>query len=347
MKLNISIAGVILYFLSISFITAQDIHLSQYHFDRLMVNPALTGIFNGNRQVALLHKQQYFSVPVDYLTFSGSYDTKFLKTQNQPGFFSAGVLFNYDAAGDADLALASLTINGSYTRALTRSFFITGGAYIGGGQRSFHYSEAEDNLQFDEQWNGTAFDPGLPSGETFSRTNFFFFDVGAGLNIRLQGRDRTKIDVGLGSFHLTRPNYAFYKPADVASSADVKLPIRTSIYAMGVLKLFSRLDLYANGLRQNQGPYEETVLGGGIIIHISTKLAREVELHLGAANRLNDAVITMVTVGYDGWKAGFSYDVNPCRFRAATGRAGGPEFFVTYTWKKLWPLDQTRVCTIF
>ena len=87
MKLNISIAGVILYFLAIQLISAQDIHLSQYHFDRLMVNPALTGIFNGNRQVALIHKQQYFSVPVDYLTFSGSYDTKFLKTQNQPGFF--------------------------------------------------------------------------------------------------------------------------------------------------------------------------------------------------------------------------------------------------------------------
>src|SRR5688572_22122553 len=137
MKLNISITGVLIYFLSIHFISAQDIHLSQYHFDRLMVNPALTGIFNGNRQVSLIHKQQYFSVPVDYLTFSGSYDTKFLKTQFQPGFFSGGVLFNYDQAGDSELALANLTINGSYTRAITRSFFITGGVYIGGGQRSF------------------------------------------------------------------------------------------------------------------------------------------------------------------------------------------------------------------
>lgn len=337
MKLNISITGVILYFLATQLISAQDIHLSQYHFDRLMVNPALTGIFNGNRQVALIHKQQYFSVPVDYLTFSGSYDTKFLKTQNQPGFFSAGVLFNYDQAGDSKLSLGSLTVNGSYTRAITRSFFITGGAYVGGGQRRFSLND----LEWDSQWDGTKFDPTLPTGETFSRTSFFFFDVGAGLNLRLQGRDRTKIDIGVGTFHLTRPNYAFYE------TDDIKLPIRFSWYGMGVLKLFSRLDLYANGLIQNQGPYQEIVAGGGIIIHISNKLAREVELHLGAANRLDDAVIPMVAIGYDGWKAGFAYDVNTSGFKAATDKAGGPEFFVTYTWKKLWPLEQTRVCTIF
>src|SRR5688572_592197 len=163
MKPNISIAGVIFCFLFVQFISAQDIHLSQYHFDRLMVNPALTGIFNGNRQVALLHKQQYFSVPVDYLTFSGSYDTKFLKTQNQRGFFSGGVLFNYDQAGDARLSLGSLTLNGSYTRALTRSFFVGVGAYVGGGQRRF--DDDPMVLEWDEQWTGTVFDPSLPSNE--------------------------------------------------------------------------------------------------------------------------------------------------------------------------------------
>lgn len=337
MKLNISITGVFIYFLSIQFIAAQDIHLSQYHFDRLMVNPALTGIFNGDRQAAVIHKQQYFSVPVDYLTFSGSYDVKFLKTQNQPGFFSAGVLFNYDQAGDSKLSLGSLTVNGSYTRAITRSFFIGAGAYVGGGQRRFEMTK----LEWDEQWDGTGYNPLLPTGENFSETSFFFLDLGAGINARLQGRDRTKIDIGFGAFHLNKPNFAFL------SSGNIKLPIRTAIYGMGVLKLFSRLDLYANGILQNQGPYEETVVGGGIIVHISNKRAREVELHLGVATRLDDAIIPMIALGYDGWKGGFSYDVNTSLFEAATDGKGGPEFFLTYTWKRLWPLDQTKVCSIF
>jgi len=337
MKLNISIAGVLIYFLSVHFVSAQDIHLSQYHFDRLQVNPALTGIFNGDKQVSLIHKQQYFSVPVDYLTFSGSFDMKFLKEQNQKGFFSAGVLFNYDQAGDSELSLINLNVNGSYTRALAKGIFIGLGAYVGGGQRSFK----EQGLSWDNWWNVDKVVPGLGSGENFDNTEFFWLDLGAGLNIRLQGRDRTKLDLGVGGFHLNEPGFSFY------TADKIKLPYRLTFSGMGVLKLASRIDIFANALRQEQGPYEETVLGGGLIIHISNKKAREFELHLGIANRLDDAIIPMVAIGYDGWKAGFSYDINTSGFKEATNQYGGPEFFVNYTFKKLWPLDQTRVCSIF
>ncbi|MEO5907427.1 MAG: PorP/SprF family type IX secretion system membrane protein [Saprospiraceae bacterium] len=337
MKLNISLAGALLCFLCTQTISAQDIHLSQYHFDRLQINPALTGIFNGNRQVALIHKQQYFSVPVDYLTFSGSFDTKFLKTLSQKGFFSAGALFNYDQAGESELSYGSLSINGSYTRALTKAFYIGVGAYVGGGQRSFK----ELGLTFDNQWISGAFDPNAPTGETFDKTSFFFLDVGAGLNLRLQGKDRTKLDLGVGSFHLNQPGFSFY------DNDNIKLPIRLAFYGTGILKLASRIDLYGNGMIQQQGPYEETVVGGGIILHLSTKRAREVELHLGVATRLEDAIIPMIALGYDGWKGGFSYDVNTSDFQNATDKKGGPEFFLTYTWKKLYPLEQTRVCSIF
>lgn len=337
MKVNISIAGVIFYLLMLNSIAAQDVHLSQYQFDRLQINPGLTGIFNGDKQVSLVHKQQYFSVPVDYLTFSGSYDVKFRECYDEGGFFSAGVLFNYDQSGDSRLSLASLSLNGSYTLPLTPSFFITGGAYLGAGQRSF----SEQDLTWDNQWTGTVFDPTLPSGEGFDNTGIFFIDVGAGINGRLQGVDRTKLDFGLGTFHLNQPGYSFYK------NSDVRLPIRISAYGMGILKLFDLLDIYANGLYQDQGPYNETVVGGGVIIHLSNRKARELELQLGLSTRLDDALIPMVALGYDGWKGGFSYDMNTSPFKAATDEKGGPEFFLTYTFKKLCPLKQTKVCTIF
>ncbi len=336
MRMNISITGTLICFLFVQIISAQDIHLSQYHFDRLMVNPALTGIFNGDKQVSLIHKQQYFSVPVDYLTFSGSFDMKFRKEQSPKGFFSAGALFNYDKAGDGDLAFLNLDVMGSYTKALTKSFFVGLGAYVGGGQRSF----SEKDLTWDSWWDGGHAVPG-PSGETFDNTSFFWLDLGGGVNVRLQGKDRTKIDLGVGAYHLNQPGFSFY------DADKIKLPSRLTFSAMGVLKLGSRLDLFGNGLHQTQGPYEETVFGGGIIIHISNKKAREVELHLGVAERLDDALIPMFALGYDGWKAGFSYDVNTSGFKAATDKKGGPEFFVNYTFKKLWPLEQTRVCSIF
>jgi hypothetical protein len=113
------------------------------------------------------------------------------------------------------------------------------------------------------------------------------------------------------------------------------------------LKVANRLDLYGNGLFQQQGPYEETLAGGGVIIHISNKKAREVELQLGVATRFEDALIPMIALGYDGWKGGFSYDITTSQFQNANDQKGGPEFFLTYTYKKLWPLEQTKVCSIF
>lgn len=335
--MNISIKGIIICLLANNSLQAQDVHLSQYQFDRLQVNPALTGMFNGDKQVAIVHKQQYFSVPVDYLTFSGSYDMKFKDCYDESGFFSAGVLFNYDQSGDSKLSLASLTVNGSYTHPLSKSFFIGGGAYVGVGQRAF----SETDLKWDNQWNGTNFDPTLPSGEAFDRTSFIFLDAGAGVNARLQGEDRTKLDFGVGAFHLNQPKYAFY------SDSDIRLPIRLSFYGLGILKIAGAFDLYANALYQDQGPFAETVLGGGAIIHLSQKKSREIELHLGAAVRLDDAIIPMFAIGYDGWKGGFSYDMNTSSFEVATDQKGGPEFFLTYTYKRLCPLKQTKVCTIF
>ena len=338
MKMNISIAGVIFYFLMVTGVSAQDIHFSQYHFNRLAINPGLTGMFNGDKQASGMYRRQWFSVPVEYMTFSGSFDMKLNKIQTPKGFFSVGALFNYDQAGDSKLSLASLGINGSYTRVLTRSLFATGGISIGGGQRAYKGAK----LKWDLQWDGEKYDPLLPSQEPVFEDNVFFLDINAGANIRLQGRDRTKIDLGIGAFHLNSPGISFY------GYDNVDLPIRTAIHALGVLKLANRLDLYANGLLQNQGPYEETLAGGGLIIHISNRRAREVELHLGVATRFKDALIPMFALSYDGWKGGFSYDINNgSDFEIATDKKGGPEFFLTYTYKKLWPLEQTKVCSIF
>jgi type IX secretion system PorP/SprF family membrane protein len=337
MKMNVSIAGVIFYFLVVTSMSAQDIHLSQYHFDRLQINPALTGMFNGDKQVALLYKSQWAVVPVEYSTFSGSFDMKLRKTQTPKGFFSIGGLFNYDQAGDGNLSLGSLTLNGSYTRALSKSFFVTLGAAAGGGQRKFDIT----SLKWESQWISDTYCATCPTGENFDATSFFYLDLSSGINLRLQGKDRTKIDVGFGAFHLNEPSYTFY------DNDDLSLPIRTTFSGLGVLKIANRLDLYGNGLYQTQGPYEETLAGGGVIIHISNKKAREVELHLGVATRFEDALIPMVALGYDGWKGGFSYDITTSEFQNANDQKGGPEFFLTYTYKKLWPLEQTKVCSIF
>ena len=54
---------------------AQDIHFSQFNNSPLNLNPAQTGLFNGDWRFVGNLRNQWSSVPVPYRTFSLSTDT--------------------------------------------------------------------------------------------------------------------------------------------------------------------------------------------------------------------------------------------------------------------------------
>jgi type IX secretion system PorP/SprF family membrane protein len=326
-----------IFFINLPDMQSQDIHFSQYFNAPMNTSAGLTGIFNGDQRFGANYKAQWYSVPVDYLTVSGYYDRNFRK-DGENSFFSAGILFNYDKAGVADLALGSFGLSGSYTQGITPGFLITGGISAMVGFRSF---KENSELRWDNYWDDGIIDISLPSGENFPSRSNTFFDLGAGLNFRLQEDARTKIDIGGGAFHLTQPNQAYY------DNDDAELPIRLTGHAIGSLQLFSVLDLLGQALYQTQGPYEEILFGGGINIHISQKTARQVQLKLGINVRLDDALIPYIGLRYDGFEAGVSYDINTSPFEAATDSRGGPEFSLTYIITKVRPLQETKLCRIF
>lgn len=316
---------------------AQDLHFSQFQTAAMNHNPALTGIFSGDQRFAANFRRQWFSVPVDYMTFTASYDQKF-RPDGASSWWNAGAVFNYDQAGDGKLHLASLGVNGSYTLGLSQSVLLTGGVGIAGAQRGYKPA----GLEWGNQWDGEQFCPTCSNGEPGTlEDNTFVFDVNAGLSIRFQKDARTKLDIGGGAFHLTQPNTSFYD----GQTAD--LPIRTALQLNGSLELVPQLDLLANGLVQFQGPYQEIVVAGMLNIHISRKKAREVQLGLGFGYRFDDALIPQIALSYDGWRAGFSYDINTSPFEAATNKKGGPEFSLIYIITHVRPLPDSKVCKIF
>lgn len=317
---------------------AQDMHFSQFHNSPLNHNPALTGIFNGDQRFSGIYRRQWFAVPVDYMTFSGAYDMKF-RRDGASSFFSGGALFNYDRAGDANLSMAHLALSGSYTVGITEGFLISAGVQVGGGQRSLRTAD----LTWGNYWDGSMVNQSLGSGEPNFDESRFYFDLGAGINFRLQSSSRTHLDIGAGAFHLNQPNNTFYENP----TEDVNLPIRYAFQAYGSLQLLPILDLKVNGLYHLVGPFDEIVAGALLNIHISRKKARELQLAVGAAVRIDDAIIPMVELAYDGWRAGFSYDVNTSAFEVATNGRGGPEFSLTYIITHVRPVDQSKLCRIF
>lgn len=320
-----------------TYLIGQDIHYSQFNHTPLNINPALTGIFNGDLRFAGNFRDQWRSVSVPYTTFTAAFDTKLYPKRSDKYFWGLGINFNYDLAGAVKLNLLHLTVSGSYTRILNQNNIVTAGVAIGGAQRAFKSEFARTDFG----WDGLMWSPAMGTGENFNNESFIFGDVSAGLNYRLQANERTKIDLGAGAFHLNRPLQTF------DGATDANLPIRLSIYGLGSLRLTNGLDLLLDGQYTFQGPHDEFVAGLGAKIYLNQNRGRELALVVGANWRTTDAIIPKLEFHYKTWHLGLSYDFNYSDFTVATNRRGGPELSISYRILKVKPLSTYKTCPIY
>lgn len=318
---------------------AQDIHFSQFNNAPANLNPALTGVFGGDLRFIANYRSQWSSVPVDYRTVSGAFDSKlFHKAFGKNGYLGYGLVFNNDVAGDAQIGISQLGANLSFTRQLSDALFASVGAQFALGQRSI----SPQKLSYEEQWNGDIFDPNRSNGEGFSSTSKGIGSISTGLNLHYQlDGTRTKFDLGTGIFHLNQPNTSF------EGESAANLPIKFSPYVITTFQLSPTLDLRVNGLFSRQLTYQEAVAGAAIRYHFSSVKDMELNVQAGVSMRLSDALAPSVECQYRNWTAGFSYDINFSSFDVATNRRGGPEFFLQYILWKVHPPKEFKACPIF
>ena len=319
---------------------SQDIHQSQFYTSPLNLNPALTGNFYGDTRVAMNYRNQYFvDNLVKYLSFTASFDHRFYpKKWTQKGILSGGLILNYDQAGDSKLGLTNLGLSASYGYPINQSNIVSLGGLVGASSRRFGFN----SLTWDEQWNGINFDPTRISGESLGNTSNFFMDLSAGLNYRWQKTRRTKLDLGVGLYHLNKPDQVFF-----SMNRTFVLQQRLSLYVLPSIKLTEKFDLLLHGMYQTQTPYSETVLGVYGKAYLTKQRGKEFALLLGIATRLSDALIPKIAAEYKNWYVGASYDINTSPFKVATNKRGGPEFSLIYTFVKARPLEQVKACPIF
>src|SRR5262245_29118961 len=157
---------------------AQDIHFSQFTKSPHNLNPAYTGLFDGDYRFGGIHRNQWKSVAVPYKTFSGYFDMNGSLKEMQNSRLGTGLVVNSDKAGDSEYGTTQAAISTSMIHALGGDsvHFLSAGLQIGFTQQSINYSR----LTFDNQFNGDVFDPGLNNGENFSNSKISFFDFSAG-----------------------------------------------------------------------------------------------------------------------------------------------------------------------
>ncbi len=331
---------ILLLIIPVSGLFSQDFHYSQFYNEPLNFNPSLTGIFDGDKRMILSLRDQYRSIPVPYFTFSGSYDMKFLPKKPQKGFFSGGVVFNYDKQGTSALTLFNFNFAGSYSYYINTNNLITGGALLGFSNRGF----SEDNLSWDNYWNVNTetWDPRRGSGESFENYRFSFLETGLGLNYRYQHSPRNSITIGASAFHLNKPAQNF------SGVSNDQLNMRISLMGILNIKLAQALDFQGHLLYQAQDVYKETVVGGLIKIYINNKRGKKLGMHLGLMGRLGEGLAPKFAVEYNEWYVSFNYDVvTKTDLSEYTNYRGGPEVHVRYIIKNVKPFGEFKICPIY
>ncbi len=318
-------------------IKAQDIHFSQFNMSPFNLNPALTGVFDGDMRFAGNYRSQWSSVPVPYTTFSGSFDSKMFPYKVKNQIIASGFLINYDKAGDSELSSIQLAGHMAIAQKINEKNYLSAGLQLAFGQRRFK----TDALTFDAQFNGDLFDPSASSQENFPSQSLMYPDISTGLNWRFQASRRTKFDVGAALFHINNPKQTFF------GDQTIRLARKWAFNLNSSFRIAEVIDILPAVLYQRQGTYQELVAGGSLKYHLNQDFGKELGLLIGGWVRLQDAIVGSIGIHYKSLQVGISYDINTSGLQVATNNRGGPEIGVIYTITKVKKLRDYKSCPIF
>jgi len=299
---------------------AQDIHFSQLERSPLNLNPAEIGNFQADHRIIANYRSQWASVTVPYKTFSASYDNLQKSPFKIPGNIGLGLLINSDVAGDGDFGTLQIKLSGAYhyLYLLDSNLDISAGVNVAYNQHSINFNQ----LYFDNQYNGSYFDPNMQTNENFSGEAMKFIDFSIGFKTSYRIRNDLPIHFGLAFNHLNRPSQSFY------GSKINTLDAKYNLYLALEYPLTKYWTIIPSTFYYNQASYDEFFYGLMLekeLNHISFR-----KINFGIVNRSSDAVVFRFGFIYEAFDVGLSYDYNYSSLRIASGGVGAFEISIIY-----------------
>lgn len=302
-------------------IKAQDLHFSQFSSTPSYINPALTGKFNGDGRITLNQRSQWKSVTVPYQTFAATAD--FSRMGSSPNLGS-GVSFYYDKAGDSKLTTLKFDFALSYRLKLSydNKHSLSMGLQGGLKNMSIDYTA----LRFDNQYNGTAYDPNLANGESFTYQKILSATASAGLAYFYV--DHKKVIIGgIGVYNLIASNQSFF------STGYSPLDKRVNSYVGAEIALNDKQILIPTLFYSQQGILRETILGGKLKHILVDQNNVYQALSGGVFFRNRDAVFVTANFEVNDFNFGLSYDLNVSKLRKASSFRGAYEVALIYVYR--------------
>jgi len=322
------------FIISGSFLSAQDIHFSQFYMSPLNLNPAMTGVMNCNTRLVANYRNQWSQVLRGdaYNTYSVSYDQKIAVGRSD--FFGIGGTFWGDRAGALNLATTQGRISFSYSKKMggyrKSAKYLVFGADAGVTQKRIDLSFAEWPSQHDG--NG-GYNGALPGGDDFVQdTDFLHGDLSAGLLFFNVIDEASNYYVGLAMHHLNQPGVSFL------GNDSETLSSRLTAHAGGEFEINKSFSILPGLIYMSQGQHRE--INGGVSGRFNLgSRADGQSWQLGAWYRLgnkvdggihSDAFILSSRFDYGNYGIGFSYDVTVSKLRQASAANGAFEFSLNY-----------------
>jgi len=296
--------------------SSQDFHLSQYDAPPMFLNPAMTGMFDGKYRVHAHYRTQWMAVATKPFTTAGiSFDMPVKK-------FGVGLqVFNYRAGvGNYNVLSALLSVGYDVVFDKEKKHHLALGIQGGIVQKSVNI----DKLTFGNQYttaDGGSFDTGLPSGESFSNTNFVIHDINAGF-LYYYAKDNARLNpfIGFSAFHLTQPTETFFASSN-------KLPIRYYVHGGVKVNVNEKIQLLPKFIYMKQINDQEFT--ATLLLHYFLKNS-DSYLIFGPTYRNKDAAIIEAGLKKGSYTARVSYDINTSSLKQVSNHRGGFEISLTY-----------------
>ena len=323
---------------------AQDAHLSLYDAAPLFLNPAMTGVFEGDWRIHGQYRTQWKSVNFKpYQTGLISFDMPLKK-------WGIGAQITNHRAGIGNFNALQATGSVAYTTSIDKgkkhniSFGVQGGVT----QKTIEYQL----LSYDNQYttnNGGEFDMTIDSQEDFAGQSLLVPVVNAGfLYFFAKQQSRLNPFIGASAFNLTEPQETFLDndnrlPMRIYGHVGTRINITELFYLIPKVLVMTQEEYWEQTYAVDAGYYlkgaDLYLLAGGFFRTVGWPTSLQSEFDKIS----EDAFVLSVGAKMENITAKVGYDVNISSLSTASSGRGGFEVSLTYVNQKKKPKTE-KIC---
>lgn len=299
---------------------AQDSHLSMYDAAPLYLNPALTGVMDGDFRLHAQYRTQWKAVNFKpYTSILASFDMPIKK-------WSFGLQVSNFRAGFGNFNVIQGLLSTSYNTAIDKrkNNFLSFGVQAGVMQKSLEHQLLSFNNQYNLS-NGGDFDQTIVSGENFGAQSVIVPSVNASA-IYYFAKQKSRLNpfIGFSAFNLLNSKESLF-------GQDNRLPFRYYIHAGTRINITELLYVIPKVLIMQQGKFNEQTFAAEVGYFLK---GSETYLLGGVIYRNKDALVATLGFKKSAFVFKVGYDFNLSSLTSASTGRGGLELSLTYTHKK-------------